>query len=144
MHIRITTSSNIDKWLRRFEKKVNTTRTKIVNEPGKQARVGQQLGKALAPRDTGTLINAISWKVLDKSKTSGTAMIWVRPLQNQHTTANKYATIHHRIGDRGPLKQLPWQKKASTGDFHWMFIVQDELGRRYKKTILDHIGELYK
>lgn len=143
MHIRVTTSTNIDRWLRRFESSVGRFRAGVMAEPRKQAMIGQRLGRALAPRDTGVLINAISWKTFRDSKDSSTAMVWVRPLQNRNRSAATYAAIHHSINpSQRSMKRLPNQKKASTGDFHWMFIVREEIKRRYGKDIQGYIRGL--
>jgi hypothetical protein len=141
-HITVTTSSNIDKWLRKFEKKVNTLRQDVTDEPRKQAKIGQMLGKALAPKDTGTLINAISFKVMEKGKTSARAMIWVQPLPNPKggKHAGRYASIHHQINPgQKSMPTLPGQKKPSTGDFHWAYIVKEELARRYGIAMRNHV-----
>jgi hypothetical protein len=145
-HVRVTTSSNIDRVLRRFERASNKLRENVVNEPKTQAQIGQKLARSIAPRDTGTLINAISWKVMDTEKNKGQALIWVRPLANPENgrSAARYAAVHHKIGGRGPMTKLPHQQKASTGDFHWLFIVKDELERRYKKAIRGHIQKFVK
>ena len=130
-------------------------RQNVVSEPGKQARIGQQLGKAIAPRDTGNLISAISWKVIDQTKTSGTAMIWVRPLtgnnkwKGKYKNAARYAAIHHSLGGRTNQYVVPITRggevvgynKTLNGNPKWLFIVQDELKRRYGKAIRGHIQQ---
>lgn len=137
--VRIKT--NAAEVLKKFESKLNVLREDVANEPGVVAHLGQQLGRSLAPRDTGTLINAIDWKQVSKQKTGGTAMVWVRPLVNPKGgsartkgRASAYAAIHHAL----PLGAHS-QGQARTNDPHWMFTVKRELKRRYGTKMVGHI-----
>lgn len=144
--IRVTTSSNIDRWLRKFEKDTGKFKANMVKEPEELAKMGQRLGIAIAPRDKyATLIHAIAWKVVSKDKTNAKAAIWIKPIVHPFDNrsrltqgrADKYATIHHMLA-KGDYSR----GQARTGDPHWMFTVSKELQRRYKQRVIGHLSKL--
>lgn len=146
--IRVKASSNIDRWLRKFERDFGATRADVLKEPELQAKLGQQLGVALAPRDqNATLIHAIAWKVDTKDKASATAKIYVKPLVHPRWNrsrltrgrADKYSAIHHLLGEGEYARG-----QARSGDPHWMFTVAKEIQRRYKTRMVGRLSRLTK
>lgn len=143
MVISVRTTSNLNRWLRKFEKEEGKLRQDVVNEPGLQAKFGQRLGVQLAPRDQyATLVHAIAFKVANKDQNRGTGLIFVRPLvhpvdnKSRRTKgrASAYAAIHH-ILPRGAYSR----GQARSNDPHWLFTVRGVLEDRYKQRILGHI-----
>lgn len=148
MVIRVRTSNNIQRWLRKFERDYGKLRKDVVDEPRLQAEYGQKLGVKLAPRDKHvTLIHAIDWKLIRKENSKGEAMIYVKPIV--HPTDNRsrktkgrasaYAAIHHSL----PLEDFK-NGQARTNDPHWGFTVRDEIKRRYGGVMRSHIQNSFK
>ena len=143
---RFAGSTNITRWLPAWKNRVKQFEKKVELTPRQIAEWGALKSKTIAPRDTGALIQAISWKSLPGQKTKK-AMIFVRDVSNPRggKRPKQYTALHHSWGGRtGPLYSLPNQKNPGTGDYHWLFTIRQEAKEKFRKGILSNIEYLKK
>lgn len=127
---------NIDQWLPRWKKRTEELNRKINKTPGEVAQYGKLTAKQIAPRDTGSLINAISYKTTPGNKESK-AQIYVKGLQNPKYPGRRgyvprYALIQHQMS-------LGARSQAKTGDPHWLFTITGLLRRKFRSDVQAHI-----
>ena len=119
-----------------YSKKLNKRMGDI---PKRVANEGARLAVALAPKDTGMLVQSIAWKSTIPKKE---AIIMVRPLQNPKYRGMKGLTTRYAIIQHSSPRQSPWQ--AKTGDPHFMITVRDLINDRFKGLIRSTLEGLAK
>lgn len=126
----------IEQFVPEFGRRVKKLQEDVVKSPSQIAEWGARRAKSIAPKDTGSLINAISWKSIPGQKESK-ALIFVRSATNtkhrgRYARVPRYAAIHHNLG-------LGSKYQAKTGDPHWAFTVAREGKKKFGSTISTHI-----
>ena len=134
--VKFAGTSNINSWLESWKRKIAAFDKGIDATPQQVAEWGALKAKTIAPKDTGALIQAISWQTVAGQKTKR-AMIFVREMQNPkyqgvRGRVPRYASIHHKL----PLKH---PNQAKTGDPHWLFTIRNEAKDRFRRGIVGNI-----
>jgi len=122
----------LDVWVPKFKQRLKRMEKGVMETPKEVARWGVTKAKTIAPIDTGSLIQAITWKSKEGSK-KGEATIYVRDSSNTkhkgiHQRVARYSALHHAM----PLKGF---FQAKTRDPHWAFTIRREAKERFRKEL---------
>lgn len=137
MVVRLAASSNIDRWLTQWRKRVSELNKKASLTPRQAAEYGAKFAKTMAPRDTGALIQAIGWKVANAEKGkkgSGEAQIIVRnsPLNpkrsGKHARPSYYA-LQHNTHPSG------WKYQNETGVKRYLNVAAKRTRKKFKVDV---------
>jgi hypothetical protein len=140
VNFQITT--NIDQWTKNFNKRAKELERKGINTPKQVADWAKVRSKALAPKNSGTLMHAIdSKRVGSNRKGEGVAMVYVKKMNNprwrgKYASVPRYARIQHEL----PVgKSFFNYRRVMNGDPHWLFTVRKQASKMFKKRLLGHL-----
>ena len=120
-----------------LKKRGDVLSANVLKTPKLIAEWGANKAKSIAPRDTGALIQAISFKEA-KSSESAKGTVFVRNISNIKYPGRiaarvpRYAAIQHHLG-------LNDYHQAKTGDPHWGFTIKREGREKFKQALNLHI-----
>lgn len=129
-------------WIPVFEKRVKKLEKEIRGTPKEIARWGATKAKTFAPKDTGSLIQAISWKSTKESGNKSQALIYVRDQTNKKyygrsARVARYTALHHKMPESARFQ-------AKSGEPHWAFKIRDLAKEKFGKDLRTKLDILRK